>query len=730
MRKSEPSMASRVLGAALVIVLAITLFPIFEANAQLTPPTWSELSSATGDLPVPLGGPEQTAFASGDLDNDGDADLVLGSRKGTHSVVWYRQNANSWDVLTIDSSALDLEAGGKVYDVDKDGLADVVMGGDFKSNKIYWWKNPGPAGFGSDWARFTIKNTGPVKHHDLGFGDFDSDGIDEIAYWNQGPSGSVNDLRIGDVPSNPTAVANWPTQVVIDANERTEGVTVADVDQDGDDDLIAGGRLILDGPGNTFVVTAINTTELEYQWAAGDLIPGGHLEIVSSSGDLSGGLAYYTWNGSTWDRHDLLGASLPGPWGSGHSVEIGDVNGDGLNDIFTAEMTLVAGASARSIVMYGDGLGGFTIDTVSTGIDNHESILVDLDNDGDLDIASKPFNQSTPAIRLFINSFSAAEIGPWTRHHVATRSTRAAWIRHGDMNGDGLLDLISGNAWHENPGTLNGPWTEHTFGPRITNAIEVLDLDGDNDLDVFGSGKLGTGIFGWAENNGNGSFTTHSNIPNGDPDFIQGVTVDRTGPGISILVAWNNRGFGIDRVMVPANPAVTTWSIQTTSFPSQGEDMVLVDVDGDGDIDLQQGHMWSRNNGNGSYSHFVLHNPTRFDFEGQPGPDDKLPDRVVSADINGDGRLDVVATHEHDLNNSLKWFEQPADPTQEWAEHLLLEADFPLHNLDVADLDGDGDLDIVTGEHDASGNKRRTHHRAPEPVRQRAFVASVACTQR
>ena len=689
--------------------LLISLFPVFAANAQAPAPSWNEVSSATGAIPAPPGGPQQTSLAAGDLDNDGDQDLVLASRGGSNSVVIYRQSEGSWDTFIVESEGLGIEAGGKIYDVDQDGWADIVMAGDFKSNKIWWWKNPGATGWGTDWQRFTIKNSGGVKHHDLGFGDFDSDGTIEIAYWNQGTKGSLNNLHVGDLPANPTAVSHWPTTVVIDASTTSEGMVVADVDRDGDEDLVAGGHLIIDGPGNTMQVSVVSGAEAAYQWAAGDLIPGGHLELVASSGDAVGGLAYFSWNGAAWLRTDLLGSQLSGPWDHGHSLEVGDVNGDGLADIFSAEMALEAGPSARSVVMYGDGLGGFQVESVSTGVDNHESILVDLDNDGDLDIASKPFNQSTPAFRLYINSFGPRAVGPWTRHHIGTRSTRAAWVRHGDINGDGLPDLISGNAWHQNPGSIDGVWVEHRFGSRLTNTIEVLDLDGDGDLDVFGSGRLGTGIFAWAENHGSGSFTTHANIPNGAPNFAQGVGVQHTPSGIEILIAWNDRGYGIDKILVPADPASTTWTIEHTDHPSMGEAFEIVDVDRDGDLDLLQGHMWSRNDGGGSYTEFTFYSPTRCCFAGSAGPDDRLPDRVVAADVNGDGRLDVVATHEHDATNSVAWYEQPGDPTQQWTRRTIFEADYPLHSLDVADVDGDGDLDVVTAEHDSAGdNNGRT----------------------
>ena len=48
---------------------------------------------------------------------------------------------------------------------------------------------------------------------------------------------------------------------------------------------------------------------------------------------------------------------------------------------------------------------------------------------------------------------------------------------------------------------------------------------------------------------------------------------------------------------------------------------------------------------------------------------------------------------------SMYWFEAPADPTEgSWESHQIVEQ-YSMNNLDVADMDQDGDMDIVTGEH-------------------------------
>ena len=164
-------------------------------------------------------------------------------------------------------------------------------------------------------------------------------------------------------------------------------------------------------------------------------------------------------------------------------------------------------------------------------------------------------------------------------------------------------------------------------------------------------------------------------------------------------------GEGIYYFIIPEDPEKAEWKAVQAAHEASDEGFAAGDMDGDGEIDIVAGLrtgtkegdgmqiLWWKNpgNGEGNWKGFAFGN-TKFDA-----------DRIAIAEINGDGKPDVVVTEERypgpDPDASLFWFEQPADVTSPaWDRHVVV-TQYSLNNLDVADMDGDGDNDIVTAEH-------------------------------
>jgi len=282
----------------------------------------------------------------------------------------------------------------------------------------------------------------------------------------------------------------------------------------------------------------------------------------------------------------------------------------------------------------------------------------------------------------------------WQRHVIDdSRPARAIFIGGADLDGDNLADIVTGSVWYRNPGSPGGTWERRALGEPLRNMAAISDFDGDGDLDVLGTegeGSNASSVFAWARNDGSGGLTILENLESAEGDFLQGVCVADLVPGGSMEVAlsWHQAGHGIQLLSVPSDPSTEQWTWSRVSDTSFDEQLSCGDIDSDGDQDLLLGTVWLENNG-GSFTARTL-----FDTAGSP-------DRNRLADIDGDGHLDAVVGYEAiSTAGTLAWYEQPDTATSLWTEHVIADDVTGPMSVDVGDLDRDGDVDVVVGEHD------------------------------
>jgi hypothetical protein len=153
---------------------------------------------------------------------------------------------------------------------------------------------------------------------------------------------------------------------------------------------------------------------------------------------------------------------------------------------------------------------------------------------------------------------------------------------------------------------------------------------------------------------------------------------------------------GLFYFQVPRKPEEGNWPRVRITANASEEGFGMADLDGDTDLDAVAGSsdgkqiFWWENPDNGSP-----------DWRGHKiGDTAEWADRIGIADINGDGRLDAIASEETRMKGaSVYWYEQPADlKAGQWRRHKLV-TQYTTNSMEVADVDSDGDPDIITGEH-------------------------------
>ncbi len=566
--------------------------------------------------------------------------------------------------------------------------------------------------------------------------------------------------------------ALWSGNDVGATSGDARAVVVGDLDHDGDDDVASGdtrGNVIVwQNDGTPFVSLWISNTvgscgavAVVYSLALGDFDNDGNLDLASGCSTAA------AWEIVIWQND---GKPFTGSWtangvgGAAHvmALAVGDLDNDGYLDLVSVDNSAVIDAWRNDGTPFSD---AWPVQIVGNTTNAAYAVAVgDLDDDGDLDIASGDANNSLKVWQNNGTPFS----GVWTANTAGTGKAAFYAVALADLDGDGDLDMISDlesadatdyqvAAWQNDGTPFAGLWTVKLVGATndTAYAVAVADLDNDGRADIVSGSHDTSATYElvawyspaspfadtWTTSAVGASADEVNSVAladldhDGDPDIVSGSSSAENYE----IIAWRN-----DHALKP----IGSWTelVQPNPMPPSGS-VSLADFDHDGKLDIavgttsglvawrgDGGTTWTRvgaaqlgitgtwpgvawgqidnrneldlaaaSDSNGLRAWVVTQNGGGWDNKSTGLPATGSFQALALGHMDHDGQLDLVASGKSSAAGVRIWQGTAAIGSPNWVLKTVVSDTLDFCDLAAGHVNHDGDLDVAAASCDSRG---------------------------